>query len=168
MVPLTQKIIGGVRTQLLVLLGAVGFVLLIACSNIANLLLVRATSRSREMAIRNCLGASRGRIIAQLLIESLLLALAGAGGGLLLAAWGVDGIKSLSTTGIPRLDQVRLDWPVLLFTVGAALLTGLVCGLAPALRASRINLQQALKEGARGTASDRNEAVLRTGSGIAQ
>ena len=152
-VPLTQKIIGGVRTQLLVLLAAVGFVLLIACSNIANLLLVRATSRSREMAIRNCLGASRRRIIAQLLIESLLLALAGAGGGLLLAAWGVDGIKSLSGAGIPRLNQVRFDWPVLLFTVGAALLTGLVCGLAPALRASRVNLQQALKEGARGTAS---------------
>lgn len=152
-VPLTQKITGAVRTQLLMLLGAVGFVLLIACSNIANLLLVRATSRSREMAIRNCLGASRRRIIGQLLIESLLLSLIGAAGGLLLAAWGVEGIKSWSAANIPRLDQVRFDWAVLLFTAGAAVLTGLVCGLAPALRASRVNLQEALKEGARGTAS---------------
>jgi len=152
-VPLTSKIIGAVRTQLMVLLGAVGFVLLIACSNIANLLLVRATSRNREMAIRNCLGASRRRIITQLLSESLLLAGIGAGGGLLLAAWGVSGIKSLSAASIPRLDQVRFDWPVLLFTAGAALLTGLVCGMAPALRASRVNLQEALKEGARGTGS---------------
>ena len=156
--PLLQEIVGDTRTPLLVLLGAVGLVLLIACANIANLLLARAATRRREIAVRCCLGASRWRIIAQLLSESLLLALIGAGGGLVLAAWGVDGIKSLSGE-IPRLELVRLDSRVLLFTIGVALLTGLLCGLVPALRATRVNLQEALKEGGRSSASASNRRL---------
>ena len=156
--PLQQEIVGDARTPLLVLLGAVGLVLLIACANIANLLLARATMRRREIAVRCCLGASRWRIITQLLIESLLLSLIGASCGLLLAAWGVDGIKRLSAE-IPRLESIRLDLPVLLFTIAVALLTGLLCGLAPALHATHINLQEALKEGARSSASASSRRV---------
>ncbi|HJQ25186.1 MAG TPA: ABC transporter permease [Blastocatellia bacterium] len=153
MMPLTERIVGAVRTPMLVLMAAVGFVLLIACANIANLLLARAGGRYREVAIRCCLGASHWRIVAQMLIESVLLALAGGAGGLLLAAWGVDGIKLLASANIPRLDQARLDVTVLLFALGAALLTGVLCGLAPALRATRVDLQEALKDSARSTAS---------------
>ena len=166
-VPLTQRITGGVRTQLLMLFGAVGFVLLIACSNIANLLLVRATSRSREIAIRSCLGASRLRIVSQLMIESLLLAVIGASVGLFLAVWGVEGIKTLSGTSVPRLQTVQFDWQVLLFTVGVALATGVLCGIAPALRASKVDLQEALKDGARGTLSGSSKR-LNNGFVIAQ
>jgi putative ABC transport system permease protein len=153
MMPLTDRIVGRVQTSLLVLFGAVGLVLLIACANIANLLLVRALSRQREIAIRCCLGARSRRIVFQLMIESLLLALLGAVCGLLLAAWGIDGIKSLASADIPRLNQASLNPRVLLFTLFAALLTGLLCGLAPALRAARVNIQVALKETARNTTS---------------
>jgi putative ABC transport system permease protein len=153
MMPLIDRIVGRVQSSLLVLFGAVGLVLLIACANIANLLLVRALSRRREMAIRCCLGAGSRRLILQLMIESLLLAMLGAGGGLLLAAWGIDGIKSLAADDIPRLDQASLNPRVLLFTLLAALLTGLLCGLAPAFRAARVNIQEALKETARNTTS---------------
>jgi putative ABC transport system permease protein len=152
-VPLTQRITGGVRTQLMMLFGAVGFVLLIACSNIANLLLVRATARNREIAIRTCLGANRLRIVSQLMVESLLLAVIGAGVGLFLAVWGVEGIKTFSGANVPRLQTVQFDWQVLLFTGTVALTTGLLCGTAPALRASKVDLQEALKDGARGTIS---------------
>jgi putative ABC transport system permease protein len=158
-VPLTERIVGKVQTQLLVLVIAVGMVLLIACANIANLLLARAASRRREIAVRCCLGASRWRIISQLLSESLLLALIGASAGLLVAVWGVDGIKSLAAANIPRLDQVRVDPAALLFTLAAALLTGVLCGLAPAWRGSRVNLQEAVKEGARGSASASNRRL---------
>jgi putative ABC transport system permease protein len=153
MMPLMERIIGRVQTPVLMLMGAVGFVLLIACANIANLMLVRAAARYREMAIRCCLGASRRRIVAQMLIESVLLGVLGAGLGLLLAAWVINGIKLLSSASIPRLDQARLNPTVLLFTLAAALLTSVLCGLAPALRAARVDLQEALKETARSTAS---------------
>ncbi len=152
-VPLLKNIVGDVRTPLLVLLCAVSLVLLIACANIANLLLARANLRSREIAVRCCLGASPQRIVRQLLAENLLLALAGASGGLLLAYWGMQFLKRLSRDDVPRIEQVRLDPVVLIFTIAVALLTGLLFGLAPALRGARFNLQESLKEGARGTAS---------------
>ncbi|MBO0723029.1 MAG: ABC transporter permease, partial [Blastocatellia bacterium] len=153
MMPLIERIVGRVQNSLLMLAGAVGLVLLIACANITNLLLVKAGSRRRELAIRCCLGASAWRIIFQLLVESLLLALMGAGGGLLLAAWGIDGIKRFGAAEIPRLEQASLNPRVLLFTLFAALLTGLLCGLAPAFGAARVDLQDALKETARSTTS---------------
>src|SRR5581483_5383132 len=153
MMPLERRIAREVRTPLLVLLGAVALVLAVACANLANLLLARAAARSRELAVRQCLGASRLRIARQLLVESLLLACSGAVGGLLLADWSVDAIRSLAGASIPRMELVKLDWSVLLFTVVVTLLTGLLCGLAPAWRGARVNLQDAIKEGARGSAS---------------
>jgi len=159
--PLSQRIVRGVRTPLLILLGAVGLVLLIACANIANLLLARATARSREIAVRCCLGASARRIARQLLTESLLLALMGAGGGMLLAAWGVDALKRSSLAQVPRLELIRLDSTVLLFTIGVTLLTGVLFGLAPALWSARVNLQEAIKEGSRGTSGSSRRLTMR-------
>lgn len=159
MMPLERRIVGEVRTPLLVLLGAVAFVLLIACANLANLLLARAASRNRELAVRQCLGASGLRIARQLLTESLLFACGGAAGGLLLAVWSVDALKRLAAANIPRMELARLDWTVLLFAVVVALITGLLCGLAPALRGARVNLQDAIKDGARGSASGFNRRL---------
>jgi putative ABC transport system permease protein len=150
---LLRTMVGEVRAPLVVLLCAVGLVLLIACANIANLLLARANSRSREIAVRCCLGASALRIVRQFLVESLLLALAGAGAGLLLAFWGLKGLKRLALADVPRIEQVRLDPTVLIFTLAVALLTGFLLGLAPALRGARVNLQGYLKEGVRSTHS---------------
>jgi len=157
--PLERRIVGEVRTPLMVLLGAVGLVLLIACANLTNLLLARAAARSREMAVRQCLGAGGLRIARQLLAESLLLACTGACGGLLLAAWSVGALKSLAAANIPRLESVKLDPTALLFTVTVTLLTGLLCGLAPAWRGARVNLHEAIKEGARGSASGANRRL---------
>jgi putative ABC transport system permease protein len=134
-----------VHKPLVVLLAAVGFVLLIACANIANLTLARAASRAREMAVRCCLGASARRIAAQVLTESVLLSIAGAAGGLLLAVWGVRAVRGLPPLQFPRVEEVRLDGVVLLFTAGIAIATGLLCGIVPALRASRVDLQEAVK-----------------------
>jgi len=159
MTPLERRIVGEVRTPLLVLLGAVVSVLLIACANLANLLLARASSRSRELAVRQCLGASGLRIARQLLTESLMLAGAGAVGGLLLAAWSVDALKSVAAANIPRLESAKLDPTALLFTAIVTLLTGLLCGLAPAWRGARANLQKAIKEGVRGSASGANRRL---------
>jgi predicted permease len=157
--PLQERIAREVRTPLLALLGAVAFVLLIACANLANLLLAKATSRSRELAVRQCLGASAPRIARQLLTESLLLALLGAVGGLLLAAWSVNALKGLSSANIPRIELIRLDWTILLFALAVTLLTGVLCGLAPALRSARVNLQSAIKEGGRSSASVSNRRL---------
>jgi len=162
MMPLDRRIAREARTPLLVLLGAVAFVLLIACANLANLLLARAASRSRELAVRQCLGASAPRIVRQLLTESLLLSLLGAVGGLALAAWGVNALRSLSTAKIPRIELIRLDWTVLLFALAVTLFTGVLCGLAPAARSARANLQAAIKEGARGSASGANRRLNNT------
>ena len=143
------------RPALVALLGAVAAVLLIACANIANLLLARGTSRRREMAIRTALGASRLRIVRQLLIESLALAAAGGAAGTVVALWGVDALVRISPVQIPRLNTVHIDRRVLIFTVLASLLTGALCGLLPALQLSRSNPGDALKDGDRGGSSGR-------------
>jgi predicted permease len=150
--PLRDALVRGVRSTLFVLIGAVGFVLLIACANVANLLLVRAAARKREIAIRAAIGASRGRIIRQLLTESLLLASAGGVLGLGLGVVGMRALLAINTAGLPRVGEagvaVGLDWRVLLFTIGVSVLTGVIFGLVPAIHASRADLGAVLKESA--------------------
>lgn len=144
-IPLQESMVGDIRARLLVLLSAVGFVLLIACANVASLLLVRTAARQKEMTIRAALGAGRARIVRQLLTESVMLACAGAGVGLMLAYQGLSLLKSVLPADIPRLAEASIDWRVLLFVSLLALFTGLIFGLAPALTASRLNLAEALK-----------------------
>jgi putative ABC transport system permease protein len=148
--PMQETQVSNIRPMLLILLGAVAFVLLIACANVANLLLARATLRKREIAIRAAVGAGRGRIIRQLLTESVLLSLGGGALGLALGFVGVRALLAINPGGIPRIGEngaaVTLDWRVLLFTLGVAVLTGILFGLIPALNASRSDLQSTLKE----------------------
>jgi putative ABC transport system permease protein len=146
LMPLRQFLFGEVRPALLVLFGAVGLVLLIACANVANLMLARAAERQREFAIRSTLGASRSRMVRQLMTESLVLAGLGGAGGVLLSGWLIHLIVALSANNLPRLEQINLNPSVLLFAVSISVLTALLFGLAPALQA-RLNLQDVLKEG---------------------
>ena len=146
LVPLHEEIVGDVRQPLLILFGTAMLVLLIACANVANLLLARAASRQRELAIRTALGAGRRRLIAQLLTESLVLAAVGGGVGLLLAAWGIQALPALAPADLPRLTGVRIDSSVILYTSLAALVTGLVFGAAPALQSAAATAGEFLKE----------------------
>src|SRR5882724_7184054 len=155
---LKERMIGGAGPTLWLLLGAVGFVLLIACVNVSNLLLARSTSRMREFTIRAALGAGRWRLLRQSLVESLLLALAGGGLGLVVASWATNAALAVLPTTLPRASEVKLDTRVLIFTLTVSLVTGILAGLAPALKTSKWRLSEALKEGGRGSSSARGRA----------
>lgn len=150
LVPFNEQMVGKLRLALYVLLGAVAFVLLIACANIANLMLARASAREKEMGVRVALGVSRGRLVRQLLTESSLLSLAGGLAGVGLASFAIRAIIAMAPAAFPGYTNIRLDVPVLLFTLGVSLLTGIVFGLAPAIRALRTDPQTAMKDGGKG------------------
>jgi putative ABC transport system permease protein len=158
---LSLQATGDVRPALLVLLGSVGFVLLIACANVANLLLARAAARAKEIAVRTALGASRERLLRQLLTESLIVSLAGGAVGLLLAYVGVRTLATMDIGNLPRAEEIGIDGTVMVFTVAVSLVAGVLFGLAPAMHTATPNLHGALKEGGRGTTADRGSHTLR-------
>ncbi|MDT7605463.1 MAG: hypothetical protein QOF61_3460, partial [Acidobacteriota bacterium] len=160
-VPLREQIVGDTRRALLVLLGAVSFVLLVACVNVANLLLARAAAREKELAIRASLGASRLRLVRQLVMESLPLGLLGGGFGLLLATWGLNALEAFLPASLPHHNAIEIDKRVLAFTVGVSLLTTLIFGLLPALQAAKSDVQLTLNEGGRGGTAGRRASRLR-------
>lgn len=157
-IPLKEQVVGNIRPILLMLFGAVGFVLLIACVNVSNLMLARSTGRSREFAIRSALGAGRRQLLRQSLTESTLLGLAGGALGLIVAGWGTKLALAALPTTLPRAEEVVLDGRVLLFTFVVSLLTGILAGLVPALKISRNQITETLKEGSRGTSGGRVRA----------
>lgn len=162
--PMAEQFVGSAREQLLVLLGAVSFVMLIGCANVANLLLARGAIRAKELAIRASLGAGRGRIVRQLLTETLVLTGLALGLGLVLAYLGIRAlIVAAGAAGVPRLEQAGIDLPTLLFALGATLLCTLMAGLLPALRTAAGNLQSTLREGGRGSSSAGQRDLLRRG-----
>jgi predicted permease len=157
-ITLKDSMVAEIRPFLLMLMAAVGFVLLIACVNVANLSMARSMGRSREFAIRTALGAGTKRVLRQLLTESVLLAAGGGALGLLLAIWGKAGALNLVSDSLPRAQEISLDWRVLLFTFVISILSGILFGLAPAIRTLRPNLQETLKEGGRGNSGGRHRA----------
>jgi len=160
-VSLHEHLIGDTNKVLWLLLGAVTFVLLIGCANVANLLLASGASRQKEMAIRTALGASRWRVMRQLFTESTILALTGGAAGLLIAFWGLAAITKLLPADFPRLNEIHLDLRVLAFTFAASVLTGILFGLAPALQISRADVQESIRETGRGTAGSRRQSRFR-------
>jgi putative ABC transport system permease protein len=166
--PEIEAMVGDIRPVLMMVLGAVGFLLLIACSNVANLLLARAAGRRREMAIRASMGAGRARVLRQLLTESVLLALAGGLLGLFLAVWGTTLLAGLTSLKIPRLAQAGIDLRVLAFTLAVSVLTGVLFGMAPAWHASRFNLFLSLKEGGRASSESKHASRARNMLVVAQ
>ncbi|HEY1583751.1 MAG TPA: ABC transporter permease, partial [Chthoniobacterales bacterium] len=167
-VPLQSDLVGDVKPALLILLAAVALVLLIACANVANLFLARAATREREIAIRTALGAGRFQIVRQLLFETLVLALLGGAAGLLLACWSVDLVRAIGPSDLPRLEEIRVNGPVVAFTFGIACLTSLIFGLIPALQASRPQVEQSLKEAARGSTGGARSHRLRSAFVVSQ
>jgi putative ABC transport system permease protein len=166
--PLREQLVGGVRPSLLVLLAAVGFVLLIACTNVANLLLVRAAARHREFCIRHVLGANRPRLIRELLIESIALSVVAAALGILVAWWGLRGLLALLPANLPAVTDASLDLRVLLFTTLVAVGTGVLFGLVPAIQGTRGNISDGLREGGRGTVGGRRSHATRNALVIAE
>ncbi len=166
--PIQNELFGNVQQAMWVLLGAVGLLLLMACVNVANLLLARGAARQKEVAIRTALGATAGRIAAQFLAESVLLGLAGGALGLALARGGVALVARLGPASIPRLTQVRVDARLFLFSLGVSILTGILFGLAPAIQGSRANLNAALTEGGRGGTAGRAARLMRSSLVVAE
>jgi putative ABC transport system permease protein len=167
-VSLQEQVVGGVRGSLLALLGAVGFVLLIACANVAALLLARATARRKEIVIRSALGASRWRVMRQLLTESLLLACLGGATGLLLAHWIVKAMVALNPRGLPRLGEVGVDSQAMLFTGVVTLVVSVICGLIPARQSSRLDLNQSLRDDSQSATAGAHRSALRRTMVIAE
>ena len=157
--PIREQLLGSATAPLYILFGAVSLVLLVACANLGNLLLARATNREREVAVRTALGATRGRVVRQFLVENCVLGLLGAAAGLIPAYWTPKLLAVVGTGDLPRLDQVRLDWRVLAFTAGLALLTGIISGLAPVYRLSKTDVQDSLREGAKGSGGPGNRRL---------
>ena len=161
-VPLHDQVTGKVRPALWLLFGAVGLVLLIACANIINLMLVRSADRRKEIAVRAALGAGRVRLLRQLLTESITLAVLGGAAGIVLGSWGVNGLLALNPIPIPRYNKIGIDMTVLGFTLAASVITGIIFGLAPAWQALRLDLQSTLKEGGRGAIAESGQRRLRS------